>query len=630
MRKNTHLRLASIIVLGAYFAFSSIISYGQGSISLEKISTYNTGSFDESATEIVAHDTYTQRLFVTNGATGMIDILDISDPSTIVLFGSIDLSPFGKSANSVAVKNGIVAVAVENVDKQSPGKAVFFDANGNFISQVTAGALPDNIVFSPNGKYVLVANEGEPNDDYTIDPEGSVTIVDLRYGVHNITQSNATQVSFTKFNNVPLNPSIRVNANPGNSTVAQDLEPEYITVSKNSRIAWVALQENNAMAMIDVRRGKVIRLVGLGFKDHSAYGNGLDASDKTDEIDISNWPVKGMYMPDAITNYRRWGRSYVVLANEGDSRDYTGYSEETRVKDLTLDPAVFPNAAALQADTAIGRMKTTIATGDADSDGLFEEIYTYGSRSFSIRKANGRLIYDSGDEFEQITAQELPNDFNSTNDENGSFKNRSDDKGPEPEAVEIARIKGRFYAFIGLERVGGIMVYDITNPYYPRFKQYINNRDFSVPADTEAAGDLGPEDILFIKKRNSPINSPIIASANEVSGTITLFKVNYNSHHYYKSNLNQRQENNEEVIAGEKLLVEELDEDFKSELIVYPNPIESGILHLTQKMDISVFDLTGVRVFTAKATNEIDISFLQKGIYVLKNKQGQMTRLVVK
>ncbi|MEP1094921.1 MAG: choice-of-anchor I family protein [Cyclobacteriaceae bacterium] len=608
----------------ALFLWNS--SAGQ-SISLELISTYNTGFFDESGAEIVAHDPSSQRLFVTNGGTKQIDILDISDPNNITLVSSIDLSPYGKSANSVAVKDGIVVAAVENVDKQSVGKAVFFDTDGNFINQVTAGALPDNVVFTPNGRYVLVANEGEPNDDFTIDPEGSVTIIDLDDGVEDLTQSDVDQVTFTAFNNATLDPSIRVSSNPGNSTVAQDLEPEYISVSKNSRVAWVALQENNALAKIDIRNAQVIDLIGLGFKDHSLAGNGLDASNETANIDIANWPILGMYMPDAMANYKRWGREFIVLANEGDSRDYSGYSEEVRVKDLALDPVAFPNAAALQAETAIGRMKTTIATGDANNDGLFEEIYTYGARSFSIRKGNGQLVFDSGDDFEQITAQELPDDFNSTNDENGSFKDRSDDKGPEPEAVEVAKFRGRYYAFIGLERVGGIMVYDVSNPYYPHFVQYINNRDFSVPANTAAAKDLGPEDVFFIKKRKSPINSALIVVANEVSGTVSLFKVNREHYHHYYDEV----ENTEEALQSEEVVAQESEAvlEILNPLILYPNPLKGGFLHLSGKMDVVVLDLNGRALMSAQSVDRINVSSLKAGTYVLKNSKSQTSRFVI-
>ncbi|MEQ9402661.1 MAG: choice-of-anchor I family protein [Cyclobacteriaceae bacterium] len=624
--KTNKLKNASKLILLLAGLMSTEI-YAQNTISLEKISTYSTGFFDESGAEIVAHDPYSQRLYVTNGGTDQIDILDISDPNTITLVASIDLSPYGKSANSVAVKNGIVVAAVENVNKQSAGKAVFFDTSGNFLNQVTAGALPDNVVITPNGRYVLLANEGEPDDSFTIDPEGSVTIIDLKNGVASLTQNDVSQVSFTAFNNVPLDPSIRVTANPGNSTVAQDLEPEYIAVSSNSRIAWVALQENNALAKIDIKNAQVIDLIGLGFKDHSLPGNGLDASDKTAAIDITNWPVKGMYMPDAMATYRRWGRDYIVLANEGDSRDYGGYSEETRVEDLPLDPAAFPNAAALQADAAIGRMKTTLATGDSDGDGLYEEIYTYGARSFSIRNRNGRLIYDSGDRLEQLTAQVLPDDFNSSNDENDSFKNRSDDKGPEPEAVEIAKIRGRYYAFIGLERIGGIAVYDITFPFYPHFVQYINNRNFSVPANTAAAGDLGPEDVLFIKRRNSPIHSPLVVVANEVSGTITLFKVNIEHNHHY---FNEAPEAQPEVIQETPVVLEsEEDGSLLNSLVIYPNPVKEGILRLSETMDIEIFDLNGKKMLSAQAVREVNVSELKKGTYILKNQFAESTRFLV-
>ncbi len=597
-------------------------SISQSDISLEKISTYYTDVFAESATEIVAHDPFTQRLFVTNSFASTIDILDISQPESITLHSSISLVLYGKSANSVAVYRGIVAAAVENVDKQANGKIVFFNTDGQFLNEVEAGALPDNVVFSPNGRYVISANEGEPNDDYTIDPEGSVTIVDLRRGVQNINQSDVQQVGFTSFNNANLDASIRVSSNPGSSTVAQDLEPEYITVSKYSRYAWVALQENNALAIIDIRRGRVKRLVGLGFKDHSTYGNGLDASNETAEIDIANWPIKGMYMPDAIANYRKCGREYIVLANEGDSRDYAGYSEEVRVKDLMLDPTVFPNAADLQSNTAIGRMKTTTATGDADGDGLFEEIYTYGARSFSIRRANGRLIYDSGDEFEQITALELPDNFNSTNDENGSFKDRSDDKGPEPEAIEIAKFKGRTYAFIGLERVGGIMIYDISNPFHPEFVSYTNNRNFDAPVDSRDAEDLGPEDVVFVKKSKSPINAPILISANEVSGTITIFKVNSGQPNHM--NAEARTLDNEDEVIAEEL------EQMTDQLLVYPNPVEHGVLYLNKSLDVTVFNIHGRKVLTSKGNKEIDVSSLEKGLYILQSAESTGVRFIIK
>ena len=400
---------------------------------------------------------------------------------------------------------------------------VFFDTNGEYLGQVTVGALPDMLTFTHDGDWLLVANEGEPNDDYTVDPWGTVSIIDMREGADDLDPSDVRSVDFEDFNGTTLDPSIRIFG--PTATVAQDLEPEYIATSKNGRHAWVVMQENNAMARIDVRRAKILDLIGLGFKDHSAGGNGIDASNRDDAINIANWPVLGMYQPDAIGTYRYKGRTLIVTANEGDSRDYDGFSEEERVKDLTLDPTAFPDAAALQADENLGRLKTTTANGDTDGDGDFDELYAYGARSFSIRTARGKLLYDSGDDFEQITAAQIPADFNSTNDENDSFDNRSDDKGPEPEGLTLGKVEGRTYAFIGLERVGGIMVYDITNPNDVAFVQYINTRDFAGDPVAGTAGDLGPEGLTFIEEDDSPIDEPLLAVASEVSGTVTTYVV---------------------------------------------------------------------------------------------------------
>jgi hypothetical protein len=200
---------------------------------------------------------------------------------------------------------------------------------------VEVGALPDMLVFTPDGKRVLVANEGEPNDAYDVDPEGSVSIIDLPNDITKLTQANVRTATFDKFNDAELDPSIRI-FGPG-ATVAQDLEPEYITVSKDSKTAWVALQENNAIAVLDIDSGEFTALRGLGFKDHRLPGNELDVSDRDKQINITNWPVFGIYQPDAIASYDYQGRTYIVTANEGDARDYDGFSEEFRVKDLMLD-----------------------------------------------------------------------------------------------------------------------------------------------------------------------------------------------------------------------------------------------------------------------------------------------------
>ena len=535
------IKRAVFIVAMVWFAQ---IQYGLAHASVEKelelklLGRYQSGIFgpDFSAAESLSHDPGTQRLFVVNVANRTIDVIDISNPNQPAKIFVIDLTPFGSHANSVAVHDGIVAVAVEGTVRTDPGKAVFFNTNGQLLSFVTVGALPDMITFTPNGQKVLVANEGEPSQDYTIDPEGSVSIIDMRRGAPNITQGDVITADFKAFNNVPLDPRIRIFG--PNATVAQDLEPEYIAVSHDSKTAWVTLQENNAIGNLDIERGIFTKLFALGFKDHQRRRNGLDASDRDNAINIANWPVKGMYQPDGISSYRYRGETFLVTANEGDARDYDGFAEEERVGALNLDPFAFPDAATLKQNENLGRLTVTTATGDKNKDGLFEELYVFGARSFSIWDEHGRLVFDSGDDFEKVIAERFPAFFNSDNGAN-NFDNRSDNKGPEPEGVTIARLFERVYAFVNLERMGGIMIYDITNPYKVSFVDYFNSRDFTVPVCDEAddddceqgsipnpaVGDLGAEITHFIASHDSPNGKNLLAVANETSGTTSIFEI---------------------------------------------------------------------------------------------------------
>ena len=504
--------------------FLSSVAIAQ--IAVRPIGTYASGLFDESAAEIVAHDPNTQRLYVVNANSGNIDVLDINNPATPTPLFQIDTAPYGDGANSVAVHNGIVAVAVQADPAQGPGAAVFFNRDGEFLSVVTVGALPDMLTFTPDGQYVLVANEGQP-DEYCLtddagDPEGSVSVISLMNGVENLTDADVRTADFSNFTADNIHPDIRI-FGPG-ASVAQDLEPEYIAVDPDASSAWIALQENNAMAVLDIARATITEVFPLGYKDY-AEDNRLDPSDRDDGINIANWPVSGMYQPDAIAAFQAAGETFIISTNEGDARDYECFSEEVRVDDLQLDPTVFEDPEALQQPENLGRLKTTTATGDADDDGQHETIFNYGARSFSIWSADGQLVFDSGSDFELRTAELIPDDFNSTNDENDSFDNRSDDKGPEPEGVAIGHIGDRVYAFIGFERVGGIMVYDVTDPYQPAYVTYINNRDFAGNAEEGTAGDLGPEGILFIDAVDSPIGIPLLVTGNEVSGTTTIFSI---------------------------------------------------------------------------------------------------------
>ncbi|MBK9169963.1 MAG: choice-of-anchor I family protein [Bryobacterales bacterium] len=493
-------------------------------LQLELLGSYRTGIFEQSAAEIPAYDPVSRRLFVVNAAQRTIDILDIADPAKPVLFRQAFVpTGWGHLPNSVAVKNGIVAAAVESDPKTSPGFVLFFDTSGNFLKGVRAGALPDMVTFTPDGTKVLTADEGEPSSDYRNDPFGTVTIVDISGGISNLTQRNVTTVDFTRFQRSSLDSSVRIFG--PNASVARDLEPEYIVVSPDSKKAFVSLQENNAIAVLDIEKKEFTRIFGLGFKNHMAPGAGLDASDRDNAVRIRNWEVLGMYQPDGMAIMEHEGKLYILTANEGDARDYDTFSEEVRVSSLTLDQAGFQTPIAeLRNNANLGRLTVTNRLGDADGDGRFEKLYVFGARSFSIWDEDGNQVYDSGDEMERITAERYPKFFNSNNTAN-DLDSRSDNKGPEPEDVKVGTVAGRRYAFVGLERIGGVMVYDITNPQSPRFVNYTNNRNFEGSPAADTAGDLGAEGLLFIPAAESPTGVPLLVVANEVSGSTSIFAV---------------------------------------------------------------------------------------------------------
>jgi hypothetical protein len=545
------------------------------------------GGFDESAAEIVAYHPATVRAFVVNAEVGKVDIIDLQDPAAPNRVGTLDVGADVEAAeglpegamgdvNSVDISGDTLAVALAADVPQENGYIAIYTADGTFLSAVEAGALPDKVGFSPDGRYAVSANEGEPNDDYSVDPEGSLTIVDLSAGLDSPV---ATTVGFTAFNadgSRTLTGPVRIAAR--SESVAQDLEPEFVAFSADSSTVYAILQENNAVAIADLASGEVSAVLGLGFKDYGLPGNELDPSNRDGGVNIRSWSVFGTYMPDGFDSYEVAGITYLVTANEGDGREYLTdaadetdcaaqggflfddgdclhYLDEIRVKDL--DPSQFTDALRerlgpdFQDDARLGRLKVitdlglvdpaacaTLATSgqpllfpdEAPAPGcVYENLYSFGARSFTIwDTGTGRPVFDSGSDFELITARQLgAGSFNASNDDDEG-DDRSDDKGPEPEAVELAEIGGNVFAFIALERVGGVMVYNISNPQSASFVQYVNSRAFSGDAEADVAAgvsDLGPEDIKFVPAADSPNGEPLLLVSNEVSGTLAVYSV---------------------------------------------------------------------------------------------------------
>ncbi|MCV9386135.1 choice-of-anchor I family protein [Reichenbachiella ulvae] len=473
----------------------------------------------EGAAEISAYDPSTQQLFVVNNADeSKIDVIDFSDPAHMQVIQSISITAYGAGVNSVAVGGDYLAAAIEADEKTDKGKIVVFNLSDLSEAQVIeAGALPDMVTFSPNAKYILSANEGEPNDDYSIDPKGSVTIV-------TVSDFSSVTLDFTSFNDQEAAlaaEGFRVSG--PNADLAHDVEPEYIAVSQDSKTAYVALQENNGLAIIDLETKTVSDLKGLGLKDYAGSNVLVDPSNEDGKVEFRSVPenIYGVYMPDGMAAFVVNGVQYLITANEGDGREYISdddeatcntkggdydeddgcivYTDEQRIKKYDLNLAAFPDAANILLEENFGRWKAMWTEGDVDGDGLYESLYTYGARSFSIWDANGNLIADSGDEMErQVVMAGLYDD------------GRSDDKGVEPEGVVVGEVNGKTIAFVGLERVDAVAVYDVSNPAAPLFLSILPTGD-------------APEGLVFISAQDSPTGKSVLVVSCEDDGTIWAF-----------------------------------------------------------------------------------------------------------
>jgi len=562
-------------------------------LSFSVLGTHESGSdFATSSAEIVTYDTSTDKLYVVNSQNKSVDVLSFDVDGKPVKQGVIDLTgaqtdagiTFG-AANSVVAKNGLVAIAVENAQKQSAGVIALYNSTDlSFVNTYPAGALPDMVTMTEDGLKIVAANEGEPSGDYANDPEGSVTVIDIAAGTAD-NEAVVTQITFTEFNQGQARHSELQNVrlpSPHGASVAQDLEPEYVAITSDNK-AVISLQENNAFATINLSNNTIESIKGLGTKSWASVADGgqgyeLDLTNKDGVFTTSSYPqLVGYYMPDSIASFTIDGNDYVISANEGDGREYIyeatqqtcntashkwdgddyapggddenatnyqneiddciSYTDEGRGKDLDvhtdhplMNESVYGVDGTIANKNAIGRIKVLM---DNETIAADDNIPTFGARSFSIWNASGERIYDSGSQLSEIA--NTVSHFNVSNDTQEN-DNRSDDKGVEPEAIEVAVINGATIGFIGLERQGGIAAYNISNPVAPVFLDYINNRDFTADVCTQvdedgecdngtynsAAGDLGPESIEYFTRAGQHF----IAVGNEVSGTTTVFALN--------------------------------------------------------------------------------------------------------
>ncbi|WP_119395251.1 choice-of-anchor I family protein [Salinibius halmophilus] len=522
----------------------------------------------EGAAEIVQYHAASQRVFAINnsGDATVVNAISIADlageamaknaegvvTGTNLSSGQvIDMLADAQNVggiNSIAINGDLMAVAAEAEEHADDGQILFYDLSGEqvtFIASVPAGNLPDMVTFTPDGSKVIAANEGEPSDDYTYDPEGSLTVVEIDNGQ----PGKVTQLNFRAFNDQKAALSAqgmsfpspaagsKINGATINTTVAQDLEPEYITATNEQ--AFVALQENNGFAILDLDDYS-LQVKGLGEKSWS--GLNIDTQEEG-KAEFYNWDnLYGLYQPDTIAQFEINGETFIATANEGDAREYffdvanetfcelsggmdydeddgcLAFIDEFKVKDLPLDASI----AAYGDDDRIRDLRVTSAKGDVDGDGDYDKLYAYGARSFSIFNANAELVYDSGDEFSVRTKATHGDLFNNNDDENEG-DSRSENKAHEPEALAIGKIGKQTIAFIGLERMGGIFAYDVSEPANAQYLGYMFNRGLENGADL--SGDLAPEGMVFIDAKQSPTGEPLLVVGNEISGSVSIWQI---------------------------------------------------------------------------------------------------------
>lgn len=499
-------------------------------VKTELIARYNAGAYsaDGGSAEITAYNAANGFAYSVNGVKGTLDCVDmraLKDSAAVETLSGTELKAAALAENSgdgfsygdmtsvaVSPDGKTLAVAMQDEDYRKHGRVLFFDCGGDgsltYSGIAETGVQPDMVTFTEDGAKVLTADEGEPREGYTaagaVDPMGSVTVIDVQTKAAKIVDFGAFDAKRGEL--VSAGIVLKKETAP-----SVDLEPEYIAVSGNK--AYVALQEANAAAVLYIDSLQFEDIFSLGFEDYGRVAVDLNKSDgKYDPKTYEN--IRGIRMPDGISAAVINGETYLLTANEGDSRAWPVGSETdtNEIKDKT---------------SPVNGIRTggKVTWFDAGQyDGLEEGVdYIFGGRSFTVFKVTSsglEEVFDSGSDFERITAQTVSEHFNCSND-TAEAEDRSGKKGPEPEGITVGAVGGHTYAFIGLERTGGVMVYDISDPANAAFKNYFNSRDYSA----DIRDDVSPEGLTFAAADQNSSGMPVLIISNEVSGTVSVMAI---------------------------------------------------------------------------------------------------------
>lgn len=477
-------------------------------------------SVDNGSTEILK--TSGDLLATTNSGANRVDVYVLSTQEKISLdindyVQGLDLSGVIGGITSVDIKGTTIVAAHVSAVAGQPGYLVTYDgSNYPEISAriVQVGIHPDSVTLSADGKTAYIANEGEislASDGTIIDGPGSISVV-------NLDTLAITTIGFDGFTDQQLGglriaPAALERYGSLSEAALRDIEPEYVALSPDGQTLFVTLQEANAVARIDLNAftpgefvvgADVMTLLPLGTKDHSVAGAGLDASDKDGAIVIAPQDAQGLYMPDSLATFEVDGTTYFITANEGDGRDPAErgepYGDEVRVSAANLDSALADTLDL--SDTGIGRLTISSIDGDTDGDGDIDVLHTFGARSYSIWTEDGELVFDSGDSLDRLFLEYFPDEALAL------LEGRADNKGTEPEALEVFQMNGSIFVAVGMERANAAMVFDISNPFAPTFEMFFEDSGSDMGPEEIAVGLIGQQNYAFV--------------ANEVTGTISV------------------------------------------------------------------------------------------------------------
>ena len=502
--------------------------------------TFNSGVSLPYGGEIVS---YTNgQLLTTNSGNGShgVQSYSLSGSGALTAGLSIDLgSVFGAASTSsitsvYADARGFGVASIVPTAKTSTdyGRIAFFDlSSGSILKTLDVGYHPDSVTMTPDGTKLLVANEGEyvAAVESTFARPGSVSVINLSgitnaSGLSALNSGNVTTYDFSSGNlgsGVSLQ-GVRDNTLATNNATTSagfaNIEAEYIAPTNDK--AYVTLQENNAIAVLDFASGKYEAIHKLGTITQTVDASDKDGAGGNKTIAIND-TLKGLPMPDTMVLFTKNGTTLLATANEGDARPDDGDFATGSSLTANMTAAV----AATATDTGIGALKLLKDQGQ-DADGKIADPTMLGTRSFSLWNATtGERVFDSGSAIEQYVASNDPTVFNTNDGVASKWDTRSDDKGPEPEALAFGRIDGKDFIFVGAERQNGIFQFDITDLSNVSIVGYFN----PVTSTADSGGSfISPESILFLDAASNPSGKNLLVVGFEgtgSNGSIGVFEV---------------------------------------------------------------------------------------------------------